>query len=478
MKYLIKKRLYIGLFAVFACFLLVNCGNQEKLEDISVLSDAASDSRAEECAVILKGRVVNTKNLQPIAGAEVSSDRFSAKTNANGEFEVSLNFKEDGIIDDVEVRKDGFLVKGFKAYFGSLVKIGSCPLVTNISWNVALSEKQEGVWVGPKEGAWYKIMDTVATEVTNEAGMSEINLRTNMFVVDIRRGSLDDWGRVHVSPNHSTAIGPGIPTEPRSFLFELFQIDVFQQGDGLLSASSRNSLVFNFPIDIRWIPTVTVDVNGLGTIDLEDLGLNEEQVQLGPNGEIIFLTDENGSQGLGNAPVIEEVIEPVIRAIQEEKSIEEINQTLQEGLEEVGNQGGNTTQIITDVESAGRIANSQTLTHCGCPDGPTVVGYTAQLNGTEELIINFPANTSEADRAAATSAAIALIGTSGDPNQNVSINVNLGICEAKQVTSQEIVRTVTGVVNGFSFTYSATDRLETNESDLGCATSTPCHQGC
>ena len=364
MKKVFKKYTGLSAIALLVCLYLASCGKTAKIEN-DVLPNIASSERADECELIINGRIVNTKNLVPIEGAKIEGEQFEAMTDENGEFRVSLSLTEDGIIDDIKVTKKGFLIKEFKAYLGSVAQLETCPLVTNISWDIALSERKEGVFVGPSDGAWYKVMDTVATQITTNDGISDTIFVPRTYVIDVRRGSLDEWGHVFVSPDNSRAIGPGIPSEIRVFLVDLFRIEVNPDLNNFLSASSRNTLTFNKPIDIRWLAEDGLDPNTLASIDLEDLGFDEEEITINAEGELVFLVDEDGLQGIGKIPFIEEIVIPVIQAILEEQPIELIEAALLDGLAAVGELDiENRTVIFTDTDSEGRIANQQTLSNC------------------------------------------------------------------------------------------------------------------
>ena len=473
MKNLLRR--YAGLCFLALLVGLSSCGKLDKVDGLEALPDAISSSRADKCALTIGGRVVNTKNLAPIAGVEVSGETFSATTDENGEFSVELELDTDGVIDDITVSNDGFLNKEFKAYLSSVAPLATCPLITNIHWDIAISERKQIVSVGPKDGAWYKIMDTVATRLGE---MDSIILLTKLFNVDIRRGALEDPSRVAVSPDNGRAAGPGIPPDNRNLLYEKFAIEVNSSDFLLGAASSRNSLEFLKAIDIRWMPPVAIDPATATTIDLEDLGIQEEELFLDADGNLVFLVSEDGSQAIGEIMIVEEVVVPLEEAIEMEEPIEEIEEEFVENLEEATEASGEgATAITSDVESNGRLANQQTLSNCGCGDA-TLANYAAQLTGVESSNIDFPAGTSAAEMAEATARLQTIVGANGGGDESVSLSIALDKCQTKTVTSQEIIRTVSGTVLGFPFTFEGTDRLETTEAISDCPTDTPCHQGC
>ena len=475
MKNMFKKYGSFCAFALLLCFYLASCGKTAKIEN-DLLPNVTSSDRAEECELIISGRIVNTKNLAPIEGAMVKGTLFEAETDENGEFSVSLSLTEDDIIDDISVTKEGFLIKEFKAYLGSVVQLKTCPLVTNISWDIALSERQEGVWVGPKDGAWYKVMDTVATQITNNDGLIDTVLIARTYTIDVRRGSLDDWAQVFVSPDNSGAVGPGIPSEIRAFLVELLRIEVNPDLTNSSNTSSSNAFVFDKPLDIRWTIDDIIDPETLTSIDLENLGIQDTEISINSDGEFVFLTTQAGLQAIGGMLFIENIVIPVLEAIQNGEPIEPIEAALLDGLEAIGNLDGNPTGIFTDTESNGRIANQSTLSNCECGN-PVIQSFSAELEGFENIIITSPPITPEQAQQAF-NLIRTLVGASANQDQSVSVNISLDKCQSKVVTSQEIVRTVTGVVMGYPFTYQATDRLETTEISTDCPTTSTCHQGC
>ena len=478
---------YISLLGMTLAMLvyLSSCGKLDKIDGMEAVLDTTSSSRSSQCELIISGRVVNTKNLEPIAGALVESSQFTAETDEDGLFSVSITIVEDGVVDDITVRKDDFLVKEFKAFYGSLLTIGTCPAVTNISWDIGLSELKEDVWVGPNEGAWFKIMDTVATEFTNDLGLLDTALITNIYTVDIRRGSFDEFRNVTISPDNSRAVGPGIPIEVSNFVLVHFDIQVSEIANGLQQvASSRGEEVFLKPLDIRFPLPVAVNPDDFGVIDLSDLEIDTDAISLDGQGNIVYFETEDGRHGIVFNPLLLNVVQPALEAIASGATLEEINRIITEGLEGLAETdqgdgiGGGSTIVETDVESPGRIANEDKLSNCECGN-PASQNYTASLDGFENITINFPADISEAQRALAFTTLRALLGISGEPNQTVELSVTLDKCSTAKVVSQEVVRTVTGTVLGFPFTYTGTDRLETTvDTDHPCPTDTPCHQGC
>ncbi len=485
------KKFFYG-YSSWLCLVLVmlvylsSCGKLDKIDGMEAALNTTSSSRSSKCELIISGRVVNTKNLEPIAEARVESSQFVAETDANGEFSVTLTIEEDGLVDDITVRKDDFIVKEFKAFYGSLVTVGSCPAVTNISWDIGLSELKQDVWVGPNDGAWYKVMDTVATQFTNDLGLLDTAFVTNVYTLDIRRGSFDTWKNVIISPDNSRAVGPGIPISPSNFVIVHFDIQV-NDGNGTNGlqqvASSRGEEVFLKPLDIRFPLPTAVSPDEFSVIDLSDLGIETDAISLDAQGNIVYFETEAGQYCIVFNPLLLNVVQPALEAIANGASLEEINGLITDGLEALAASGeGNglgigATMIDTDVESNGRIANSAFFSNCQCGD-PTSQNFSASLDGFENIDISFPSGIEEDQRALAFATLEALLGVSGDPNQSVVLSVDLDKCSTAEVVSQEIVRTVTGTVLGYPFTYSATDRLETTVESSGCPTDTPCHQGC
>ena len=246
-----------------------------------------------------------------------------------------------------------------------------------------------------------------------------------------------------------------------------------------------NNVEFLKPLDIRFpIPTAfAANADDFEAIDLQDLGIDFDAITLDSDGNIVYLETRGGRHAIGFGPVIETVIIPVLEAIINGATLEEINQTVTEGLETLAENGtgngigGGTTMIDTDEESLGRIANQVTLSNCNCGN-PITQDFAASLEGIENIDISFPIDVTENDRALALITLRALLGLSNDVNQSVSLSVPLDKCSTAVVTSQEVIRTVTGTILGFPFTYTGTDRLETTVVVEQCPITTPCHQGC
>ncbi len=479
MKKLLQNFTNLSVSTLFAIILLSSCGKLDKIDGIEALPDPSSTSRAEQCELIVSGRIVNTKNLEPIAGAIISGEQFTTKTNTNGEFSATLSLAEDDIVDDITVSKEGFLDKKFKAFYGSVVQLNNCPAITNIDWDIALSERQEGVWVGEKEGAWYKIMDTVATRVPNSEGIEETVLFTNVYTVDIQRGSFDEWRNVVISPNHSRAMGPGLPIEVSNFVLVHFDIEVLWGSNGVVqqSASSRGEDLFLKPLEITFPLPEAFGGEDLGKIDLEDLGIEQTGFPTDHNGDIIYFETEDGQHCIAFNPLLAEVIQPALEAIQREASLEEINKIITDGLASVGGQGIGATEITLDEKRDGRLAGSAQLYNCNCGN-PNLRSYTADLDGFEQLDIRFPSSVSDLERIETINTLRTLLGVSGTGDQAVDLTVSVDKCSTAQINSKEIVRRVKGKVRGYSFVYQATDRLETTVEVGACPTTTPCHQGC
>ena len=199
-------------------------------------------------------------------------------------------------------------------------------------------------------------------------------------------------------------------------------------------------------------------------------------------GNIVYLQSASGTHSIVFSPVLLEVVQPALQALQNGASLEEINMIIAEGLTTVGESGnglgGGSTEVTSDTESNGRIANKESFSNCECGN-PVTRNFSASLLGVEDLDITFPPFATDTERAEATAIVRALLGISGADNQTVSLGVDLDKCStASAVCSTEILRTATGTVNGFPFTFTGTDRLETTVETGDCPTTTPCHQGC
>ena len=194
----------IGLVAFFGC------GKVDLVDDLAFNQE--SFTRATSLTVT--GQVVDPETDLPVAGAKIKSNSFTTTTDSNGKFSANLTSFTD--TDVIMVSREGYVDYQFAANYAD-----SSDGAT-LTWQINLPQRQQCVWVGPNEGAWYRYVSN---------GVE--------YVIDIRRGAVREWTEVCVSPN-GTVTGEGIGL-------------AFSRG-GMISETPRspgNFLTFLHPVDVR-----------------------------------------------------------------------------------------------------------------------------------------------------------------------------------------------------------------------------------
>ncbi len=446
--------------------LILGCKG-DKIEDIDLIPDLASRSRIGSCDLVISGRVVDTKNLQPIRGAAIHSTLFSAETDNDGNFRVELAIH---VIQDpnfITISKSGYISQTVPIFLNTVLDLNNCPDITNIDWKIGLSEKQECVIVGKDEGAWYKIMDTVASEVVNEIGILDTIFSATIYEVDVRRKSLEEYANLCISPNNNFAYGPGILIHHSLFRIANFIVeDANNPGAELDFLKDVEIIFFNTNPDCP--PGKRIPVLDLHKFTVDQTG----QASTIFNNKLRLRFNKSGNIFLGNDLEAIRLCQELLKALEEEDI-----ETIDDLIEEVVNDPDGPTRIEDSDRKTGDLIKEEIFSNCECAQ-PNQGKYDVEYKGTETLRINFPAGTSNAVKNQAIIKLRTLLADSGKSFLQANLEVNLDRCTEVTVNSRPITRCVTGVINGFTFTYEAIEKLETILSEDKCPTDTGCHQGC
>ncbi len=455
-------------WGILICLVLLLGCKGDKIEDIELIPDLTSSSRVGSCDLVISGRVMDTKNLQPIKGAAIHSTLFSAKTDQDGNFRVELAIS---VIDDpafITISKSGYLSQTVPIFYDAVLGLNDCPDITNIDWKIGLSAKQECVRVGKDEGAWYKIMDTVASEIVNEFGVLDTIYSANLYEVDVRRKSLEEYANLCISPDNSFAYGPGILVNHNLFRVASF---VIEDGD-----NPENELNFLKAVEILFINANPDDYprgKKLPVLDLDQLTIDAiGSAFVFSNTKIRLNFKRSGNIFIGNDPDFLKLCLELLEALREKDK-----EAIRPIIERIINNPERTTRIGDRELKVGAIVKEEIFSNCDCSQ-PNQGVYDIDYDGTEILNINFPAGTSNAIQTQAIIKLRTLLGDSGKSSLQANLKVNLDKCTQATVISRPIFECVSGVIDGFSFTYEAIEKLETIINKDSCPTDTGCHQGC
>ena len=162
----------IGLFS------LCSCGDAILSEDLQESQEFARKSSA----VNFSGCIIDPLTCYPVEGAVVTSGETTVTTDADGKF--SSIVEESLLSNTVSVEKDGHVPYAFAVDYDQFEG----------DIRIDLPTTQVCVWIGPNEGAWYKV-------TTNDGCVT--------YRIDILRGSIDIWTEICVGPG-GNAYGAGI----------------------------------------------------------------------------------------------------------------------------------------------------------------------------------------------------------------------------------------------------------------------------
>ena len=455
----------LSLLGVAILFLFFVGCKGDKIEDMTLIPDISSNFRSGNCDLIISGRVVDTKNLQPLKNAILSSDLFVTETDEDGNFRVAVEMSAIQNPDFLVVTRRGYLPQTIPIFYDSVLDLGNCPDITNIDWKISLSKQKKCVLVGKGEGAWFKIMDTVANELVNELGLIDTVYNATIYTVDIRRQSLEEYVNLSISPDNSFAYGPGILVNHNLFRLANFVIEDTDNPGVQLDFLKAVEIIYSNPNPNYTYRTI------FPVLDLEHIIIDEiGKASVISGNKILIRLNGSGNVFIGVSSEDIELYRELLEVLRN-RDKERILSIIQI----IRNRPNSPSRISIEERKVGNNIKEEIFSNCECGQ-PEQATYNVQFNGKEQIKINFPAGTSQAE---VTTKIRTMLANSGQSLLKADLKVNLDQCAQVTVISRPITECVTGVVDGFSFTYEATRKLETiiHYSDR-CPTDTGCHQGC
>lgn len=164
--------LAIGLLTIYGCSDVVMI---EELKE-------TQESFDRNAPIDFSGCVIDPLTCEPVANATVTSGATTLTTDADGKFHTKVEVNQ--LSNTVQVEKEGHVPFSFfidySEYDGDI--------------RIDLPTQQSCVWIGPSEGAWYKVS-------TNDDCVT--------YIVDIFAGSVDKWVEICIGPG-GNAYGNGV----------------------------------------------------------------------------------------------------------------------------------------------------------------------------------------------------------------------------------------------------------------------------
>lgn len=459
------KLFLLGISMLFLFF--AGCKG-DKIEDINLIPDVSSRSRSGSCDLVISGRVMDTQNLKPLKDAILSSDLFVTETDKDGNFRVTVKVSAIQDLDFLTVTRFGYLPQTIPIFYDSVLDLEECPDITNIDWKIGLSKRKECLPIGKEEGAWYKIMDTVANEVINELGLLDTIYRSTIYDVDVRRKSINEYVNLCISPDNSFAYGLGILVNHNLFRLANFVIEDADNPGNKVNLLKPLEIIFSSP-NPDYTFGKKFPVLNLDNIIIDEIGV----ASVTSNDNILLRVNSFGNAYIGTSQEVIKLCQELLEALRmrDKELIDSV-------IEKIRRSPNAPTRISTEELKIGNVVKEETFSNCECGQ-PTIATYTVQFNGQEELHIDFPPGTSKALQAEVFTKLRTLLADSGKSFLTASLTVGLDQCEEVDVFSRPIIECTIGLIDGYSFTYEATKKLETIlvGSDR-CPTESGCHQGC
>jgi len=467
------KQLFLGVFLISV--FIIGC-KVDKIDDLSPIQQNVAEE--EVCLLQISGKVLNTKNFKPLPNVQVKSTLFEVETDLNGEFEIELKQSEMEGLDQIQVSKDGYLMNQFFADHAAVINASNCSEVTSIDWELGISPKQTPQWVGVEGASTFHIMDTIAFAQPKAMGELEILKDIRAYTVEIKKGTLEKWTNLSISPNNGTAYGTGIVLSED--LHSLARLVIKEEGgispDGLETTYPNDFVKFQQPIEISFgspselmeeknsvLTTLDVDnitTNELGRTTLAD---NKVELKLRSTGNLYIGFNEVTTDLVANA------LDAAKNGYETEESIDALNNVN-------SNARRHSISISSSVYCDGAIVKQQTFSNCNCGRARWR-RYNVSTRNFANATIQFPSNTPNYIRRYVYRVLYSSFG-SGNGSLNARYWVYLPMCTVKQVTSVERIRKVTGTIFGYSFSYEGLSSLSTTAQVLDCPTTSACHQGC
>lgn len=473
MKSLSLKQLFLGAF--FFSIFIIGC-KVDKIDDLEPVPQRAVEE--EVCLLQISGKVLNTKDFEPLQNVQINSTFFTVETDGNGEFEIEVDRLAIEGVDQIQVSKEGYLLNEFFADYKAILNASSCSEVTSIDWELSLSPKQASRWVGVDGMTTFHIMDTIAFAQPTDNDEIEILQDTRDYTVEIKEGALEKWANLSISPNNGTAFGTGIVLSENSF--SLARLVIVEEGgispDGLVTTYPNELVNFKQAIEISFTsPTELFEQENqtLTSLDIINMTKNELGSTVVADNKVKIDLRATGNLYIG---FNEETTDLVANALEAIKNGYETDETIN-ALNNNSNSNARyyTIWVSSSVYCPGTIIKQRTFSNCNCAQ-PKWRRYTVSTRNYASANIQFPSNTPRYLRRYAYNAIYGAFG-SGGGRLSASYWVYLPKCTRKQVTSETNIRKVSGTVYGFPFYHEGLD-LSTTAQILDCPTTSACHQGC
>jgi len=216
----------IGLITMYGCTDVVM---MEELKD-------SQESFDRNAPINFSGCVIDPLSCRPVANATVTSGATTVTTDSDGKFQTSV--EESLLSNSVSVSKDGHVpfsfIVDYNRFKGDI--------------RIDLPRRQQCVWIGPDEGAWYKV-STYNNCLT--------------YIIDIFTGSVKNWTEVCIGPG-GNAYGAGI-----DIFFGLASISV--------AGPNGEHIEFSKRIDVRYSTEDLLGVAEKSDCLAEEYSFNPDQ---------------------------------------------------------------------------------------------------------------------------------------------------------------------------------------------------------
>lgn len=403
------------------------------------------------CQLTIMGNIVNMRDYQGLEGVTLESDLFSEPitTDEEGNFLAKIFYPEDGSLEvsEVTILKDGFVENTFSFDANKVLESGQGslglsvnPLVTTIEWSIGVTPLRAPIDLAAN-GVTTVMFEDIHTLLAYDEGV--VNNAMEPELVEIITNyelelSADVTGPISITPNHNFAYGLGIDSDiakgPRGAGMASFHIEAPEDVKGTVRIQFIACLPFSNSDDVM----LTVD----GTLS-KDEATKSISITIELDGDIDEISIINASKVPSSTVVRER-----------------------------------------------RTESSAVVTNCGEND----------TNGCDELLLNYnipvqilevqeidlPANfSSDSGEAAKILVSIKQEVNRANNRSSAANETQLSIpaCSVVEAVTSTNTISYTGVVCGYRFKYTISDRTNTNIAALGnCSIvdeNAECHQsGC
>lgn len=409
--------------------------NVERLEN-DLDPQTLIDSRNEgECQLMISGNVVSTQDLDGLEDVTIRSDLFTGTilTDEEGDFMIELTFDEEEVIPEpteVTIEIDGYIPETFTVDLNQILD-GDCLFITQVEWKIGLTPLQDVVGVLSDRPTELVFDDTLAV-VDYEFGADgmlipvDTVLSINKYKITIPKATSGNPNLISITPNHNFSNGAGIVNDSDS---SGLQLDNFY-----ITGSEGTNLIGN--IRIEFIPRLGVNTSSIITLSTD-------------NGFIIGFSSSTGMLTI---------------LLGELESFRVVDTS----------RGTFTNPATTSVNDTG---TDEELSNCNCAD-PSTFGFSESSDVTEQLFIQFSAGLTPIQQDLIIRELQNMSHLGGVDNATtVSESILVDQCEVVILSTGQVTRTVTGQINGTTFTYSVSGEIETTLTSNLCPTTSACHQG-